>query len=1600
MTTGRARMLDSHSLRDANTFPADFSGIRISLASPDTIREWSYGEVTKAETINYRSYKPEPDGLFCEKIFGPTKDWECSCGRYKKPRYRGVKCDRCGVEVTHSRVRRSRMGHIELAVPVSHIWYFKSRKINKLLDITNLDLERVLYYESYIVITSQHPSLKPGRVLDDEDYYAARETYGEDAFTVGMGAEAIAKLLGEIDLDELAATLRTSIANETTESRRQKNLKRLREVVAFENSKNDNKPEWMILRVLPVLPPDLRPLVPLEGGRFASSDLNDLYRRVINRNNRLLRLLDLQAPDVILRNEKRMLQEAVDAVLDNGSRRKPVKGAGMRPLRSLSDLLKGKRGRFRQNLLGKRVDYSARSVIVVGPELRMHQCGLPKAMALELFKPFVVARLARITGEKVKMAQKQVEEGEELVWAILEEVIANHPVLLNRAPTLHRLGIQAFEPVLVEGLAIRLHPLVCAAFNADFDGDMMAVHLPLSAEAQMEARLLMLGSRNILKPSSGEPVASPSHDMVIGAYYLTKPLPGAKGEGMIFSSTDHVIGALDARKISLHARIKVRGINRIIELNSKGEQRQPKYWKDYTTPGQVIFNNIIPEGMGYVMANGLTDSHEKIFGKKGLNNMVARCFHEVGSVKTANFLDNLKDLGFKYSTLSGLTVGMDDMIVPQEKQDIIKRCTLAVAEVEKAARRGEMTESDRYNKIIDIWSGATEEVKNSMMERLSHDNHGFNPIYLMANSGARGSVEQIRQLAGMRGLMAKPKKKLSGEIGETIETPIISSLKEGLSVIEYSISTHGSRKGLADTALKTADAGYLTRRLVDVCQDVVITMQDCGTIRGRDITALKEGEKVIEKLSERIVGRVSAEDVYDPVTDEVICEAGCEITPRVAAYIDSRSIEVVKIRSVLTCEAELGLCAKCYGWDLSRSRMITMGEAVGVIAAQSIGEPGTQLTLRTFHTGGVSSREAQDNQVRARHPGRISFRNIHVVDGVDPEGNPSVVASRNGQIDVVDTDGEVLSVYEITPGAIMMVKDDQEVGREDVLFIAEPFSNPIVSEHSGSVHYVDIEEDVTLQEEIDSEQHRQMIIVEDRSRTLHPHVFVLPDYMVVLSGRARRREEELHTFGELLEEASGTNGRIVFTYRDTSALRPKSLYDEILENHGESHSEIPFLSIDCRRVGTGSYAAFIEIINQLEKITAKSAEAKKDFAALRLVTDKLAESSSRKNEPLEDDFMDTLLAYSMKHPFIMAMASLDKAHAGTRQVILRLSEIISQGRILVLVSFYQKGGFRSHSVARGRQRQQGQDPVEQFIKSHVRGVYPIPSGATLHVKDGQLIRTGVHIARMAKRAGLQRDITGGLPRVDELFEARRPADAAAIAEISGTVSLSPIKAAMRTVTITGDQGQDSSLKIQASKHIRVREGDHVEAGDKLTDGPLDPHDILRVRGTESVEAYLLNEIQEVYRLQGVKINDKHIGIVVRQMLGKARVENAGDTQFLEGSRVSRLALNKVNIEMMSQGRKPATTDVMLLGITKASLATASFLSAASFQETNAVLSDAAINGQLDTLVGLKENVIVGHLVPAGTGARHARKVKLHMPDGSAPPEPAPETELDDKFDYV
>jgi DNA-directed RNA polymerase subunit beta' len=1146
----------------------------------------------------------------------------------------------------------------------------------------------------------------------------------------------------------------------------------------------------------------------------------------------------------------------------------------------------------------------------------------------------------------------------------------------------------------VEGLAIRLHPLSCAAFNADFDGDQMAVHVPLSAEAQVEARMLMLGSRNILKPASGEPVITPSHDIVIGVYYLTKPMGGVPGEGMVFTGREEVIGALDSGKVDYHAKIKIRGINRIVENGTDGEPRKPAYWKDYTTPGQVVFNEIVPEGMGFIMANGQIP-HEKIFGKKGLSSMVSSCHQNQGAVACAVFLDNLKSLGFHYSTVSGLTVGMEDMIIPEMKSQIVAESKRLVADVEDRVRKGELTEAERYNRIIDIWSKATEDVKKSMMDSLERDKHGFNPIFMMAHSGARGSVDQIRQLAGMRGLMSKPKKKLSGELGETIETPILSSLKEGLSVIEYSISTHGSRKGLADTALKTADAGYLTRRLVDVCQDVVITINDCGTIRGRNISALKEGEEVLEPLRDRISGRVTAEDVFDPVGDEIILEAGEEITSTIAARIEEIGIETVRIRSVLTCEADHGLCAKCYGWDLSRNRMVTRGEAVGVIAAQSIGEPGTQLTLRTFHTGGVAGREAKETEVRSRRGGTVSFRNIHLVEGTDEAGKTNRIATRNGQVVILDERGDAVSTYDIVPGSILNVNEDQQVARDELICRSDPFILPIVSEQNGSVHYVDIEEEITLREEIDSEQRRQMVIVEDRSRTLHPHLFILPENLVVLSGRPQRRDRELRTLNELLKESNDSGGRMVFTYRDVGSVRNTSLLEDFTSG---SDINLPCVRVDCRKVHTGSYAAFVDAVGAMESFgKAGGALWKK----LKAVTETLAEAPARNNDELEQEFIDALLAFSAKVPFILSIADLNRGHTGTRKVVQGLCDSIGHGRMLLIASFSRRG-LRSHTLARGKQRQQDQDPVEEFIKDSIQGVYPIPSGAHLRVEDGALVRRGAHLARIERRLGQQRDITGGLPRVEELVEARCPMDSAAIAEISGVVTLSPIKAAMRTITIRGDQGQESSLKIAASKHIRVREGDLVEAGDKLTEGPLDPHDILRVRGTEAVEEYLLNEVQEVYRLQGVKINDKHVGIVVRQMLSKARIEDPGDTRFLEGSQVDRLELNRHNMEVMRQGKRPATSDVQLLGITKASLATDSFLSAASFQETNTVLADAAVHAKVDPLIGLKENVIVGHVIPAGTGLKMYHNVKLFLPDGEAPPEPVRlEREEDtlDKFGF-
>ena len=1339
--------------------PSDFTAIQIQIASPDTMMSWSYGEVTKPETINYRSFKPERDGLFCERIFGPVKDWECSCGKYKRIRFRGIVCDRCGVEVTQSKVRRERMGHIELAVPVSHIWYFKSlpSRIGHMLDLSIRDLEKILYYESYIMIDPGNSSYQTGDVLTEEEFMDLEDS-GKQC-DARMGAEAIRELLAQIDIDETVATLRAQVKVETSVQRKKDVLKRLRILESFRQS--PNRPEWMIMKVIPVIPPDLRPLVPLEGGRFATSDLNDLYRRVINRNNRLKKLIDIQAPEVILRNEKRMLQEAVDALFDNGRRTHSVRGDSKRPLKSLSDLLKGKQGRFRQNLLGKRVDYSGRSVIVVGPELGLHQCGLPKNMALELFKPFIIMKLEeKGFVQTVKSAKKVVERERPEVWDILEEIIEEHPVLLNRAPTLHRLGIQAFYPVLVEGKAIRLHPLVCAAFNADFDGDQMAVHVPLSFEAQLEARVLMLATNNILLPSSGRPVAVPSQDMVLGCYYLTKSRTGANGEGMNFTDPEEAVFAYDAKAIDLHALMNVRIDGKMVK----------------TTVGRIQFNNILPKGMTYV---------NEVTPKGRLEELVSQTYWLYGQNATVDLLDRMKKFGFENATRAGVTVSMNDLVVPEEKNKLIANATEAVAKIQKRYERGVITNGERYNQVIDTWTRTTSEVSEIMFQNLAAQDQGFNPIYMMADSGARGSKEQIRQLAGMRGLMAKPQKKITGGVGEIIETPVTSNFREGLSVQEYFVSTHGARKGLADTALKTADAGYLTRRLVDVAQDVIIREIDCGTIMGLQVSALKEGEEVIESLSDRILGRVVLEDVFDPVTDDLLFAAGAEIQEEDAAKIEEAGVETVRIRSVLTCESKYGVCAKCYGRNLATRRMADIGESVGVIAAQSIGEPGTQLTLRTFHIGGTAARIAEQSQVEARHKGTIKFIDVKTIDRKDES---SVIVSRDGvgELHVIDENGRARVKLKLPYGAYLKVKEDDKVEKGDVLFESDPYTGVIVSEKGGKIKFQDIIKEVTVREEIDDQTGLiQSKIIEHRDKTLFPTICI--------------------------ESGARTTAR-----------------------------------------------------------------------------------------------------------------------------------------------------------------------------------YRIPTDAQLQVQDGQDVQPGDVMVKMPRMIAKSRDITGGLPRVAELFEARRPHDPAVITEIDGMVEFGKIVRGQQQLIVKSGDGDDvKEYLIPHGKHLMVREGDFVRAGESLCEGSVDPHDVLAILGVYEVQAYLVNEIQEVYRLQGVKINDKHIETIVRQMLQKVQVEHAGDTNFLEGEKIDKIKFLDENSRVIAEGGDPATAEPLLLGITRASLTTESFISAASFQETTRVLTEAAISGKVDALLGLKENVIIGRLIPAGTGTDMYRKITVER-------EPEEEVEASDE----
>jgi DNA-directed RNA polymerase subunit beta' len=1333
--------------------PLSFDGIRIKLASPEKILSWSFGEVKKPETINYRTFKPERDGLFCGKIFGPVKDWECICGKYKRMKYKGVVCEKCGVEVTLSKVRRERMGHIELASPVAHIWFFKGlpSRIGNILDLSIRELERVIYFENYIVTDLGDTPLKSERLLTEDRYRKLREIYG-DRFKADMGAEAIYELLKKVDMENLSKELKEELKSITTVQTRRKFIKRLKIVEAFR--KSGNKPEWMILKVIPVIPPELRPLVPLEGGRFATSDLNDLYRRVINRNNRLKRLMELNAPEIIIRNEKRMLQEAVSALFDNGRRGKALRGTNKRPLKSLSDMLKGKQGRFRQNLLGKRVDYSGRTVVVVGPELKFHQCGFPKKMALELFKPFIFHMLEKKGyATTIKSAKKMVEKESPEVWEVLDEVIKDHPVLLNRAPTLHRLGIQAFEPVLIEEKAIRIHPLVCAAFNADFDGDQMAVHIPLSMEAQIEARVLMLSTNNILSPANGKPIAVPSQDIILGCYYMTKVKGGARGENKVFSNVYEVRSAYDAGELDLQAKIRVRINGELVS----------------TTTGRVLLYEIVPPEIPLLKINNLMN-------KKTLSDLISESYLKAGREKTAEFLDKLKELGFRYATKAGISISINDMRIPITKEKLVGEGRKEVLKVEKQYRNGLITNGERYNKIIDIWAHVNEQVADEMfrdlesedkkiMEGVADKDTDFNAIYIMADSGARGSSQQIRQLAGMRGLMAKPS-------GEIIETPITANFKEGLTVLQYFISTHGARKGLADTALKTANSGYLTRRLVDVAQDVIIKEEDCKTIKGIEVEALIESGEIVQPLNERILGRITLEDILDPFTEEVIVKANEEIDEEAVEKIENTGIEKVKIRSVLICESHEGVCAMCYGRNLATGELVTMGEAVGIIAAQSIGEPGTQLTMRTFHIGGTASRIVEQTTLQTKKGGTVKYFDIRTV--INKDGD-IVVMNRNGSIVIQDEQGREKERYKVVYGAKLKVKDGQRVPEGHILVEWDPYTMSILTEVSGKIAFGDIIEGVTVQEKTD--------------------------------------------------EVTGLVQRVIMEHREEK-LQPR----------------------------------------------------------------------------------------------------------------ISIKDIKDQKKTI--------------------------------------GRYLLPAGAHIAVSEGEAVSAGDIIAKIPRETTKTKDITGGLPRVAELFEARRPHEKAIIAEINGVIKLGGFVQGKRVVTIIGDDGEKRDYLIPRGKHVSVHDGDRVKAGEPLMDGIVDPHDILNVLGVEELQKYLVNEVQEVYRLQGVQINDKHIEIIVRQMMKHLIIEDAGDTDFLVGEQIPKNVFMRKNEEVISEGGKPAKGRPTLLGITKSSLSTESFISAASFQETTRVLTEVAVSGKVDYLKGLKENVIMGRLIPAGTGVRKYRSINI------------------------
>lgn len=1361
-------MEDIFSLFERPKDPLSFNSIQLSLASPEKIRERSFGEVKKPETINYRTFKPERDGLFCAKIFGPTKDYECNCGKYKRMKHRGIVCEKCGVEVIPSKVRRERLGHIDLACPVAHIWFLKSlpSRIGALLDMTLKDLEKVLYFEAYVVLDAGDTPLVKGQLLTEDKYSEAMDEYAGQ-FTAGMGAEAVRELLTEIELVEEGDALRIEMKEATSEAKRKKVSKRLKVINSFRHS--GNRPEWMILETIPVLPPELRPLVPLDGGRFATSDLNDLYRRVINRNNRLKRLMELRAPEVIIRNEKRMLQEAVDALFDNGRRGRAITGPSKRPLKSLSDMLKGKGGRFRQNLLGKRVDYSGRSVIVVGPELKLHQCGLPKKMALELFKPFIYQKLEeKGFSTTVKSAKKMVEKEKPEVWDVLEEVIKEHPVMLNRAPTLHRLGIQAFEPVLIEGKAIQLHPLVCTAFNADFDGDQMAVHLPLSIESQIEARVLMMSTNNILSPANGKPIIVPSQDMVLGLYYMTRERPFVAGTGKIFASQDEVRMAFDSGEADLQAGVKVR----------MSQQDGSPVEIVQTTIGRILLRDVVPTSIPFKHVN-------KVMGKKQVADLIDISFRLAGNKETVILADKLKETGFRYSSMAGVSICLDDMEIPKTKEERIKVSADEVQDIQQQYTEGLITDGERYNKVIDIWAKCTEDIAGTMLGNIAIDKiqsedgeevevSSFNAIHMMADSGARGSAQQIRQLAGMRGLMAKPD-------GSIIETPITANFREGLTVLQYFISTHGARKGLADTALKTANSGYLTRRLVDVAQDAIITEQDCETLDGIEVSSLTEGGEVIERVGDRILGRTALEDITDPITDELLVETDQLIDEDLVAKIEEAGIERVKIRSVLTCKSKRGICALCYGRDLARGHLVNLGEAVGVIAAQSIGEPGTQLTMRTFHIGGTASRRAEQTALEARFDGTLKFINLITVDNAD--GFP-VVMNRKGEVAVVDETGRERERYSVVYGACLTRQEGEAVKGGEMLAEWDPYTVPIITEVAGVIHYGDIAEGVTMEEQVD--------------------------------------------------EVTGLSRKVV--------------------------------------------------------IEAKSAE---------------------------------------KRPRITL---------------------------------------------------KGEDGKTVKLPNGAQARYMLPVGANISVEEGTPIHAGAILAKIPRETTKTKDITGGLPRVAELFEARKPKEVAVISEIDGVVSFGKDSKGKRKIIVTPEIGEPAEYLIPKGKHISVHEGDYLHAGEELVDGSSNPHDILRVLGSKELSKYLVDEVQEVYRLQGVGINDKHIETIVRQMLRRVQIKEVGDTNFLIDDQIDRGVFEEENDRIMNDGGQPAIGEPIMLGITKASLSTESFISAASFQETTKVLTQASIQGKVDSLRGLKENVIMGRLIPAGTGVAKYRAAELKIPE--------------------